>query len=79
MESKATSILKDNLHHFVLVKLNCELFALYTKPVTDTFDTKSFIMKNELITQSGDLNSIFENFGSQLVTKAGDFQGKGFW
>lgn len=70
VKSNIISILKDHLHHFVSLKINCELFALYRKPEADT---KSFITKNELITQFNYLKSTFDNLKLDIVTKVRDF------
>lgn len=71
------SIVKKYLQQFIALKINVELFSIYAKPETDATETKSFNTKNEVITQSTNLDDVFDQFKQDVITKAGNFNERG--
>lgn len=76
VKEKVLSIITKYLGEFITLKINFELFSLYAKPESELSDTKSFNTKNRVITGSDLLTEVFENFKSEIMVKAENFQEK---
>lgn len=68
------SVLSDYLDQFATLKVNCELFSVYSKPDTDASDTKSFNTKNKVVTLADNVDEVFNEFKEEILAKTEDFQ-----
>lgn len=74
IRSRVIEIIENSLHKFKSVKMNFELFALYSQPSKDLQEMKSFNTKYVIITLNRNLENIFENFFDIIDRKMGEFQ-----
>lgn len=70
VKHKIINLIKLQLQIFNAAKINCELFALFTKfeIKDDIYVTKliSFNTKNQIVSESDDIHTIFSLFVSDL-------------
>lgn len=73
---KVLTVLTQHLAVFITLKVNFELFSLYTKPESELSDTKSFNTKNRVITEADQLGDVFQEFQAEIMAKSENFQEK---
>lgn len=62
LKNKILTVITRDLSKFTSIKLNFEVFGYYYLESRDRHDIKSFNSKNVIITISGDLNEIYDDF-----------------
>lgn len=67
-------VLVHYLEQFTTIKVNCELFSMYSKPDTEVSDTKSFYTENKVVTVADNVDDVFDDFREEILAKTEDFQ-----
>lgn len=73
LKEKTINLIRTNVKKFTLVKVNVELFGLYTIPEKNIFDIKSFNTKNKVITLSTNVEEVLRDFQEVIKQKMADF------
>lgn len=76
IKNKATKILEAALLKFVVIKVNFEIFGLFSIESKDLRDVKSFNTKNVIVSRGSDLSEIYDTFSGVMDEKASSFQEK---
>ncbi|XP_050505444.1 uncharacterized protein LOC126883817 [Diabrotica virgifera virgifera] len=76
IEGNVLSLLHNYLHEFKVIKVNVELYSMYTIPEKDTYDLKSFNTQNQIITISTNLKQAYQDFISEILPKVSEIQEK---
>ncbi|XP_072400815.1 uncharacterized protein [Diabrotica undecimpunctata] len=76
IEGNVLKLLHNYLHKFKVLKVNFELYSMYTIPEKDTYDLKSFNTKNQIITISTNLKQAYQDFIREILPKVSEIQEK---
>ncbi|KAK4881338.1 hypothetical protein RN001_004657 [Aquatica leii] len=73
---KISSLMNKQVAKFRNVKVNCELFGLYTLKQQEVLDIKSFQTKYEILSPGTDVAELYKKFVEILDRKESEFQEK---
>jgi hypothetical protein len=73
IREKMINLIQENVEKHTTVKLNLELFGLYTLESQNLFDVKSFNTRNIIITLGSNWSNIIEDFKGVIENKMSEF------
>ncbi|CAH1099678.1 unnamed protein product [Psylliodes chrysocephalus] len=76
IKQKVLKKISEYLQLHTNLKVNMEVFGIYVKPDKELTDIKSMNSENKIITPTTNLEEIFDEFKSELLTQASEFTEK---
>jgi hypothetical protein len=73
IREKMINLIHENVEKHTTVKLNLELFGLYTLESQNLFDVKSFNTRNIIITLGSNWSNIIDDFKGVIENKMSEF------
>lgn len=70
-------VISQQLLKHKIIKLNVELFSSFILQSKETIETKSFNVKNKVVSTTTNLNTVYEEFLSSIKEKVFKFAGNG--
>lgn len=74
LADKIKRLLEKEVAKARAIKINMELFGRFVHQVKQLREIKSFNTSNKIVTESSDINSIYDDCVNSIKTKASEFQ-----